>query len=114
MNLPNISNIHGKFELYRDSLLSGKSKELGRSHGIFIMVRGRLVNLDDPLFSMPAMSHGVFNRIRITIQADALDAYLTSTSVPIKESEQQKVLQRDNKTKFEEVKDYDTNLIKKE
>jgi hypothetical protein len=63
VNLPNISNIHGKFELYRDSLLSGKSKELGRSHGIFIMVRDRLVNLDDSLFGMPAMSHGVFNRI---------------------------------------------------
>ena len=114
VNLPNISNIHGKFELYRDSLLSGKSKELGRSHGIFIMVRGRLVNLDDPLFSMPAMSHGVFNRIRITIHVDALDDYLTSTRESIKESEQQKDLQKYIQRKFEEVKAYYFNWIEKE
>ena len=114
VNLPHINNIHGVFELYRDSLLSGKSQVLGRSHGIFVMVRGRLVNIDNPLFGMSAMSHGVFNRIRIIIHADELDGYLTSTRESIKESEQQKDLQKYIQRKFEKVKTYYFDLVEDE
>jgi hypothetical protein len=81
-----LKNVNGKFTLYEDSLLDGKSGEVGRSHGIFLMIRGRLVNLDDPLLGMDAFSHGAFNRTRIVINADELDSNLTSTRESVKES----------------------------
>lgn len=82
----NLKNLHGRIDLYEDSLLHGKSSELGRSHGIFLMVRDRLINLDDPLLGMDAFSHGVFNRARIILHADQLDDNLASTRESIKES----------------------------
>lgn len=72
--------------LYKDSLVSGKSSGLGRSHGIFLNIRGKLINLDDPLLGMEAFSHGAFNRTRIIINADELDKNLTSTREAVKES----------------------------
>ncbi len=77
--------MHGICELFEDSLVEGKSSELGRSHGIFLMVRNRLINLDDPLLGMDAFS-GFINRTRITIYADELDQNIASTREIIKES----------------------------
>lgn len=81
-----LKGVNGKFTLYEDSLIEGKSKGLGRSHGIFLSIRGRLINLDDPLLGMEAFSHGAFNRTRIIINADNLDSNLTSTREAVKES----------------------------
>lgn len=86
IDFDNLRKVHGQIDLYEDSLDKGKAVELGRSHGIFLMVRGRLINLDDPLLGMSAFSHGPFNRTRITIHADGLDDNLTSTRESIKES----------------------------
>jgi hypothetical protein len=86
VNFPHLKNVAGKFELYEESLVTGKSEKLGRSHGIFLMVRNRLVNVDDPLLGMDAFTHGAFNRTRITCNADGLDEYLTSTREAIAES----------------------------
>ena len=81
-----LKGVFGKFVLYKDSLVSGKSSGLGRSHGIFLYIRGRLVNLDDPLLGMEAFSHGAFNRTQIIIYADGLDDNLTSTRESVKDS----------------------------
>lgn len=104
VNLPNISNIFGEIELYRDSLVRGKSGFWGRSHGIFLIVRGRLINLDDSLIGMAAMTHGVFNRVRIIVHADELDYHLTSTRESIDQSDALSDLKRYIQRKFEEVK----------
>lgn len=107
VNLPSLSNITGYIDLYRDSLLTGaKSERLGRSHGIFVLVRNRLINLDDPLFGMDALSHGVFNRVRIIVHADELDDYITSTREAIKEVQARDELISYIKKKFQEVKDW--------
>ena len=82
----NLKGVNGEFILYEDSLVEGKSAELGRSHGIFLSIRGRLINLDDPLLGMEAFSHGAFNRSRIIVNADELDSNLTSTREAVKES----------------------------
>jgi len=88
IDFENLKGVHGSIDLYEDSLLDeSKASRLGRSHGIFLMVRGRLVNLDDPLLGMEAFSHGAFNRTRIVIHADELDENLTSTREAIKESQ---------------------------
>ena len=86
VDLQNIKGISGEFVLYEDSLVDGKSAKLGRSHGIFLIIRGRLINLDDPLLGMEAFSHGVFNRVRIIINADELDENLTSTREAVRDS----------------------------
>ena len=86
VDLPNIRGINGEFILYEDSLVEGKSSNLGRSHGIFLSIRGRLINLDDPLLGMEAFSHGAFNRTRIIINADELDDNLTSTREAVRDS----------------------------
>lgn len=86
LDLPNLKGVNGEFILYEDSLLGGKSSYNGRSHGIFLSIRGRLINLDDPLLGMEAFSHGVFNRVRIIINADDLDDNLTSTREAVRDS----------------------------
>lgn len=86
VDFPNLRGINGEFILYEDSLVDGKSSNLGRSHGIFLSIRGRLINLDDPLLGMEAFSHGAFNRTRIIINADELDDNLTSTREAVRDS----------------------------
>ena len=66
VDFENLKGVKGTITLYTDSLVDGKSSSLGRSHGIFLSIRGRLINLDDPLLGMEAFSHGVFNRTSIT------------------------------------------------
>lgn len=95
VDFDNLNGVNGTFTLYEDSLLEGKSAIYGRSHGIFLSIRGRLINLDDPLLGMPAFSHGAFNRTRVIINADELDSNLTSTREAVKESRP-----------FDQLKDY--------
>lgn len=101
VDFEHLENVSGKFTLYEDSLLEGKSKEVGRSHGIFLMIRGRLVNLHDALLGMDAFSHGAFNRVRIEIHADGLDSNLTSTRESVKESKPYEQLKAYIKKKFD-------------
>lgn len=106
VHLPNLNNVTGQIDLYRDSLLTGKSADTGRSNGIFLNVRGRLVNIDDPLIGMPALSHGVFNRARIIVNADELDDYITSTRESIKSSAALENLREYIQRKFTQAKDW--------
>jgi len=74
-----VGRITGYAEVYRD-LLTGKSDELGRSHGFFVYVFGRLINVDDGHFgiSPDELRHGTFGRIRVVVHMDGLDEYLQS------------------------------------
>lgn len=103
-----LKGVNGTITLYEDSLVDGsKSSLMGRSHGIFLVIRGRLINLDDPLLGMDAFSHGAFNRTRIVINADELDSNLTSTREAVKESNPYKQLKDYIKKKFNnEVRKY--------
>lgn len=101
IDFENLEGVYGEIELYEDSLVgANKSAGLGRSHGIFLMVRGRLVNLDDPLLGMEPFSHGAFNRTRIIVHADGLDSYLTSTRESVKDSPALSELKEYLKSKF--------------
>lgn len=74
-----VGRITGYVEAYRD-LLTGKSDELGRSHGFFVYVLGRLINVEDGHFgiSPDELRHGTFGRIRVVVRMDGLDEYLQS------------------------------------
>ena len=75
-----VGRITGYAEIYRDLLTTGKSDELGRSHGFFVYVLGRLINVEDGHFGIPPdeLRHGTFGRIRVVIHMDGLDEHLQS------------------------------------
>lgn len=107
VNLPHIKNITGTITYYEDSFATGtKSEEQGRSHGIFLMVRDRLINLDDPLLGMGPFGHGAFNRTRMMVYADELDDHITSTRESIKDSPALADLKKYLGSKFNEVHSY--------
>ena len=76
-----LGRITGYVEIYEDPLDTGKSTEIERSHGFFVYVRGRLVNIDDPGFgiSRNLLRHGTFSRFRMVVQIDSLDEELRSS-----------------------------------
>ncbi|MCE9556604.1 MAG: ATP-binding protein [Planctomycetes bacterium] len=76
----------GYAEAYKD-LLTGKSDELGRSHGFFVYVLGRLINVVDGHFGIKPdeLRHGTFGRIRVVVHMDGLDAFLQSDRERIRE-----------------------------
>lgn len=106
VDFDSLNHVTGKFILYNESLLGGKSAQNGRSHGIFLSIRGRLVNLDDPLLGMPAFSHGPFNHCQILIEADDLNRYLTSTREAVKESKALTELKAYIQRKFNELRTF--------
>lgn len=116
-----IKGVKGYVELYRDSLVSGVSSKYGRSHGIFLIIRGRLINLDDSLLGLSPFFHGVFNRTRIYVEADGLDEVLTSTRESLMESAALNTIKLYIKGKFnnevrayydkKEAEDYKENSI---
>lgn len=86
LDVPGIGRITGYAEAYKD-LLTGKSDELGRSHGFFVYVFGRLVNVADSHFGIPAdeLRHGTFGRFRLVVHMDGLDVALRSNRETISE-----------------------------
>jgi hypothetical protein len=79
VEIPGLGRISGFTEIYADPLTGGKAEKWGHSNGIFVTVRGRVINLHDPLFGLPALSHGPFSRFRMVLAADGLDDVLRAT-----------------------------------
>ena len=84
---PRLGRVTGYAEAYRDVLTSGKSTNVGRSHGFFVYVLGRLVNIDDPYFGIPSnrLAHGTFERMRVVVHIDKLDEDLQSDREGVRE-----------------------------
>lgn len=115
VKIPDLGKIRGEISLFEDSLVGGKSEEKGRSHGIFLIIRGRLINPDDALLGMEAFQHGAFNRTRIVVNADGLDKYLTSAREAIVESEAYSELKNYIKRKFNnEIRQHYNEYIENE
>jgi Histidine kinase-, DNA gyrase B-, and HSP90-like ATPase len=82
---PKLGRVTGYAEVYESALTEGKSAEIGRSHGFFVYVRGRLVNIEDELFGMAALRHGTFARFRMVVHIDRLDVELRSSREAVRE-----------------------------
>ncbi len=82
---PKLGRITGYAEVYEGFLTEGKSSEIGRSHGFFVYVFGRLVNINDELFGMEALRHGTFARFRMVVHIDRLDDELRSSREALRE-----------------------------
>jgi hypothetical protein len=84
---PKLGRITGYAELYEDLLTTGKSASIERSHGFFVYVRNRLVNLTDEYFGIDRnlLRHGTFSRFRMVVYIDRLDDELRSSRETIRE-----------------------------
>ena len=85
---PKLGRITGYMEIFQDLLTGGKSDETaGRSHGFFVYVRERLVNIDDEYFGIDKnlLRHGTFARFRAVVYIDRLDEELRSSREAVRE-----------------------------
>lgn len=84
--LPVAGVVWGRADLYEKPLERGKSEEHGRSHGIFVRVRGRLINQNSVDFEIrPQLRLGTLTRFRMEINADDLDDEVASARESLKE-----------------------------
>ena len=83
--IPGIGLIEGQARVYRERLTRGKSSQVGRSHGFFIRVRGRVINLTDELFGLDVLNHAAWSRFTMTVNADGLRDYLQSSREGVRE-----------------------------
>ena len=95
VEIPSFGRIDGYFELYKSPLDSGKSEEIGTSHGFFVLVRGRVINLADNRFGITGIPHlAFFNQMRVIVHADYLDDYLTASREDIFDTTAKDVLKK--------------------
>jgi hypothetical protein len=71
--LPNLGWVWGEVRLFDRSLLDARASDQGRSHGFFLMVRGRLLNTDDAEVFLKPPSYGTFYRSQFILNIDGID-----------------------------------------
>lgn len=104
--LPTLGRITGYVEVYENTLTGGKSAEWGRSHGFFVMVMNRLINMHDELFGSHPLSHKTFNRFRLVVHCDGLNKFLLSSREGIAEKDATNELKKYLTGKFYEAGDW--------
>ena len=74
LDVPDLGRITGYVEAYKDLLTGYKSDNFSRSHGFFVYVYGRLINVDDGHFGISPneLKHGIFNRFRLVVYIDGI------------------------------------------
>jgi hypothetical protein len=85
VDLPGIGKVTGRVRLYQQQISKGKSEERGSSNGFHVNVLGRVVNQNDPSFGEENLSHGAWACVRITVRADGLNEYLTTSREQFRE-----------------------------
>lgn len=85
-DLTGIGHVGGTAEIFERPLTTGKSEHIGRSNGFFVRVRGRVINLDDPLFGLPQPNHAAWSRFSMEVTADGLQEHLLSSREGVRDS----------------------------
>lgn len=85
VEFPNLGVVWGTATLFEKPLQRTRASELGRSHGFFVMVKGRLVNGTDPQLFLADPSFGAFYRSQYVVHADGLDAILLASRERLRE-----------------------------
>ena len=111
ITIPGIGLIKGEARVYRERLTVGKASQVGRSHGFFIRVRGRVINLTDELFGLDALNHAAWSRFTMTVHADGLRDYLQSSREGVREDAAVELLREYLHLKFNECRNiYQTQM----
>ena len=87
VDIPGLGRVTGEIKLYQTSIAGGKSVERGASNGFHVNVRGRVINTWDEHFGMPALSHGVWAKLRVTVRADGLNEDLAVSRESVEDSD---------------------------
>ena len=73
---PHLGDVEATVRLYESSLLAKEGEDRPRTHGFFVMVRGRLINSEDDKLFLNDPSFTTFYRTQFQIKADRLDSEL--------------------------------------
>ena len=87
VHLPGIGDLRGRARICEKPLSTGKAGEVGRSHGFFIRVRRRVINLEDELFGLDALNHAAWSRFALEVDADGLRDHLLSSREGVRDSD---------------------------
>ena len=79
--------VWGHVRLFDETLFKYRSADHGRSHGFFLVVRGRLLNPDDDQLFLPDPSFQTFYRSQFIIHADDLDGRLLADRQRLRKDE---------------------------
>lgn len=84
---PQLGYIYGYAEIYDRLLTGGLSADIERSHGFFVYINGRLININDEYFGIDKnlIRHGTFSRFRMVVHIDKLDEELRSSRETLRE-----------------------------
>ncbi len=85
--VPGIGPLKGTASIYEKTLTGGKSAQIARSHGFFVRVRKRVINLEDELFGIEAQNHSAWSRFALEVDADGLRDHLLSSREGVRESD---------------------------
>jgi len=86
--IPGLSGtVSGVATIYKKRLTEGKSDQYSRSHGFFVRVRERVINLEDELFGLAALNHAAWSRFSMEVYADGLREHLLSSREGVRESD---------------------------
>ena len=85
---PHLGQVWGRIRLFDRTLLAFRAADHGRSHGFFLMVRGRLMNPDDefPFLSDPSFQS--FYRSQFVLHVDHLDSQLLADRQRLRNDEE--------------------------
>lgn len=88
VRIPGIrGEIAGEAVIYERRLTESKADQYSRSHGFFVKVRERVVNLEDELFGLGALNHAAWARFAMEVHADGLREHLLSSREGVRESD---------------------------
>ena len=79
--------VWGHVRLFDETLLKYRAADHGRSHGFFLVVRGRLLNPDDEKLFLPDPSFQTFYRSQFIVHADDLDGQLLADRQRLRQDE---------------------------
>ena len=88
VRFPNIGQVWGHVRLFDETLLKFRAHDHGRSHGFFLIVRGRLVNPDDEKLFILDPSFQTFYRSQFILFIDDLDVALLADRQRLRLDEQ--------------------------
>ena len=91
IEIPGIGRVTGRIRLFEDRITGGISDERGASNGFHVNVLGRVVNQSDPDFGLSNLSHAAWARFRMTVRADGLNDFLTTSREQFREQRELKV-----------------------
>ncbi len=84
--LPELGPIKGYARIYETPLTGGRSADRGRSHGFFVRVRERVINLADELFGITQPNHAAWTRFALEVRVEGLRNHLLSSREGVRDS----------------------------